>query len=933
NAIIQIPIPVLEKFPQFNEKTFLDLRLLYQHAKAKTRLVETKLTRLKSEEEQNSVNDRLSDITDITDTFINRPEVRHEVTNNCKDNSINSKLSEIDERINYSPLNKESEIVKQQSIISISDNDSFTISNANISELESSYMKVQTDSSPINKMNDKNIETKEQKSNAGALSLNSPPVQKKSAFQLKRPIKATVDSQISKQIIETWKKEAESKTIGLQSSISYLNANTSSNITPKSNRITISNMKTNVDFDITPESNQSTTSNLKTNTNFDITEKSEKMNIYESAYFKSKKEDQFEIKNNYGGNFEIPVSKENRNNHIDWDAISTSNTDNISYSEDIIDYLEDIEQLPALSEECNIKTTEPNTQATSIQGSNHSESDKENKIKQKNVQEPIFTGNYKNDGASNEFTSLTYPHSREMLKVFRQKFGLYSFRPNQLQAINAAILGFDCFVLMPTGGGKSLCYQLPSLLLQGVTIVISPLKSLILDQVQKLTSLDIPAAHMSGGITDSQECAIYKELSTMNPNLKLLYVTPEKISASQKFCSFLKTLYERELLARFVIDEAHCVSQWGHDFRPDYKRLNMLRDKYPKVPIIALTATATPRVRTDILHQLKLTTPKWFMSSFNRPNLRYSLIAKKGKNCSDEVIALIKTKYKKESGIVYCLSRKECDTFAAQMKENGIKALSYHAGHADNKRSEIQGRWISEEIQVVCATIAFGMGIDKPNVRFVIHAVLPKSIEGYYQESGRAGRDGANADCILFYNYADVYRIRKMVEQDNPNPNVLRTHMDNLFKMVSFCENKTDCRRQLQLNYFGEIYDRQQCVANKATSCDNCRCKDDFNMFDATEDAKQITKAVRDIVQSRSCNLTMVMLTDIFKGCDLKKLREAGLTKHPLYGRGRSWNRGDIERLLHYMVLKEYLQENMHITVNDFVCVYVKIGQNAAELM
>ncbi|XP_017882400.1 uncharacterized protein LOC108626313, partial [Ceratina calcarata] len=425
NAIIQIPIPVLEKFPQFNEKTFLDLRLLYQHAKAKTRLVETKLTRLKSEEEQNSVNDRLSDITDITDTFINRPEVRHEVTNNCKDNSINSKLSEIDERINYSPLNKESEIVKQQSIISISDNDSFTISNANISELESSYMKVQTDSSPINKMNDKNIETKEQKSNAGALSLNSPPVQKKSAFQLKRPIKATVDSQISKQIIETWKKEAESKTIGLQSSISYLNANTSSNITPKSNRITISNMKTNVDFDITPESNQSTTSNLKTNTNFDITEKSEKMNIYESAYFKSKKEDQFEIKNNYGGNFEIPVSKENRNNHIDWDAISTSNTDNISYSEDIIDYLEDIEQLPALSEECNIKTTEPNTQATSIQGSNHSESDKENKIKQKNVQEPIFTGNYKNDGASNEFTSLTYPHSREMLKVFRQKFGLY----------------------------------------------------------------------------------------------------------------------------------------------------------------------------------------------------------------------------------------------------------------------------------------------------------------------------------------------------------------------------------------------------------------------------------------------------------------------------------------------------------------------------
>ncbi|XP_055892664.1 recQ-like DNA helicase BLM [Biomphalaria glabrata] len=548
----------------------------------------------------------------------------------------------------------------------------------------------------------------------------------------------------------------------------------------------------------------------------------------------------------------------------------------------------------------------------------------------------VFGSNDRDDGATPEFVGMNFDHSSTLFTLFRQVFGLKEFRHNQLQAINAALLGHDCFILMPTGGGKSLCYQLPAVVTSGVSIIISPLKALIQDQTQRLLSLDIPAAFLSGDIDTGQNQSVYNGLYQRNPAYKLLYVTPEKLAASEKLLNCLDNLYKRQLLNRFVIDEAHCVSQWGHDFRPDYKKLNAVRVRFPGVPMMALTATATPRVRKDIIHQLGMSNPKWFMQSFNRPNLKYSVYSKKPSNATADVIEMVKTRFVKESGIVYCLSRKECDDLAAEMKKAGLQAEPYHAGLDDNQRARVQERWLNDDkCKIMCATIAFGMGIDKADVRFVIHYSLPKSVEGYYQEAGRAGRDGILSHCILFYNYQDVKRLRRLIETDqNANFESKRVHNDNLFRMVSYCENVTDCRRCQILQYFGECsFDRNMCAKFRGSVCDNCEAKDAFSLRDVTADAKEVVKCVKELNSSGRANYTLIHIVEVFKGSNNTKIQNLGHSKLALHGRGKDWARSDVERFCRKLVIEGVLKEDLQITALDHAVCYVKLGPRAIDLM
>ncbi|NWH84644.1 BLM protein, partial [Aegithalos caudatus] len=542
--------------------------------------------------------------------------------------------------------------------------------------------------------------------------------------------------------------------------------------------------------------------------------------------------------------------------------------------------------------------------------------------------------------ALERFRGMKFPHSAEMMNIFHKKFGLHCFRTNQLEAINAALLGEDCFILMPTGGGKSLCYQLPACVSAGVTVVISPLRSLIIDQVQKLKTLDIAATYLTGDRTDADASKIYMQLSKKDPVIKLLYVTPEKVCASSRLMSALENLYDRKLLARFVIDEAHCVSQWGHDFRQDYKRLNMLRRKFRSVPMMALTATANPRVQKDILNQLEMLKPQVFTMSFNRHNLKYDVLPKKPKKVAMDCLEWIKKYHPHDSGIIYCLSRHECDTTAATLQKEGLAALAYHAGLTDSNRDLVQQKWVNQEgCQVICATIAFGMGIDKPDVRYVIHASLPKSIEGYYQESGRAGRDGEMSHCLLFYSYSDVTRLRRLIlmEKDG-NSHTRQTHFNNLYSMVHYCENVVECRRVQLLAYFGETnFNPTFCKDHPEVICDNCSRKKDYKCRNVTEDVRSIVRFVREHcgqagrVNGRrnpsSGRYTLNMMVDIFLGSTSAKIQSG------IFGKGAAYSRHNAERLFRKLVLDKILDEDLYITANDQAVAYVILGERAQAVL
>ena len=461
---------------------------------------------------------------------------------------------------------------------------------------------------------------------------------------------------------------------------------------------------------------------------------------------------------------------------------------------------------------------------------------------------------------------MRYPWSADVRRALKDRFRMSGFRHNQLEAINATLSGKDAFVLMPTGGGKSLCYQLPAVVksgrTRGITIVISPLLSLMQDQVDHLKALNVTAESFNGDMNPELRRHALSLFDQPDPenSLQLLYVTPEMVSKSRAFVEGLMKLYRNKRLARIVIDEAHCVSQWGHDFRPDYKALGEVRSKFPGVPVMALTATATKNVIMDVKHNLGMDDCEVFSQSFNRPNLYYEVRVKRGA-IVDQIGELITQNYPNQTGIVYTLSRSSAETTAKNLRDKfQIAAQHYHASIDPPQRAQIQKDWQAGITKVVVATIAFGMGIDKSDVRFVIHQNLPKSLEGYYQETGRAGRDGKQAHCYLFFGYADITSLRRMISKGDGDYDQKERQHNMLNRTVTFCENTSTCRRVDILRYFDEDFSAQDCK----NGCDNCRSGRTNGITEA-EDFTKYAVAILEIVRSAG-SLPLGKLADILIG-------------------------------------------------------------------
>ena len=525
-----------------------------------------------------------------------------------------------------------------------------------------------------------------------------------------------------------------------------------------------------------------------------------------------------------------------------------------------------------------------------------------------------------------QLSQMQHPWSKDVKAALRDRFHLRGFRPNQLEAINATLAGKDAFVLMPTGGGKSLCYQLPAIVnsgkTQGVTVVISPLLSLMQDQVEHLQKLKIQALLINSEVTAEYRRLVMDCLKEQQPHkfCQLLYVTPEMISKSQAMVNAFRGLYQRQRLARIVIDEAHCVSQWGHDFRPDYKLLGEVRQQFPGVPVIALTATATENVKIDVIHNLGIKGCETFSQSFNRPNLNYEVRSKtKAKEVLDSIANTINAEYSGQSGIIYCLSRKNCESIATKLREDyNIMAHHYHAGMESGEKKEVQRQWQAGIYNVIIATIAFGMGIDKPDVRFVIHHTIPKSLEGYYQETGRAGRDGVRSGCYLYYGYQDTSALKRMIDDGEGTWEQKERQRQMLRNVIQFCENKSDCRRVQVLNYFNESFKRENCKH----SCDNCNSKSSFKSRDFSELAAAAISMVKRI---ESANVTLLHCVDVFRGSKSKKITDLHHNKIPEYGVGSNIDRGDVERIFYRLLSEDALSERNVMNKSGFANQYVDV--------
>uniref|UniRef100_A0A2D4PLK1 ATP-dependent DNA helicase n=2 Tax=Micrurus surinamensis TaxID=129470 RepID=A0A2D4PLK1_MICSU len=514
------------------------------------------------------------------------------------------------------------------------------------------------------------------------------------------------------------------------------------------------------------------------------------------------------------------------------------------------------------------------------------------------------------ESATEDWNKEDFPWSSKIRDVLQKSFGLQKFRPLQLEAINATMAGRDVFLVMPTGGGKSLCYQLPAQGSQGFTLVICPLISLMEDQLMMLEQLGISATLLNASSSKEHVKWVHAEMLSHNSQLKLLYVTPEKIAKSKMFMSKLEKAYQTGQLTRIAIDEVHCCSQWGHDFRPDYKLLGILKRQFPNAPLIGLTATATGHVLHDAQNILCVSKCITFTASFNRPNLYYEVRQKpsSAQNCIEDIVKLINGRYKGLSGIIYCFSQKDAEQVTMSLQKLGIKAGTYHANMEPKDKSRVHKRWCANEIQVVVATVAFGMGIDKPDVRFVIHHSMSKSMENYYQESGRAGRDDQRADCILYYGFGDIFRISTMVVMENVG-------QQKLYGMVSYCHNVGRCRRVQIAHHFDEAWDPASC--NKM--CDNCCQEETLEKMDVTEHCRELIKILKQVDQMKQ-KFTPLKLIDAWLGKGLSKLGlEIAAPKLP---------REVLERIVAHLILQQYLKEDFSFTAFATIS-YVKIGPRA----
>ena len=471
-----------------------------------------------------------------------------------------------------------------------------------------------------------------------------------------------------------------------------------------------------------------------------------------------------------------------------------------------------------------------------------------------------------------------------MHNLLKKHFGYDNFLPLQEEIIASVLKRRDALVIMPTGGGKSLCYQLPALRFNGLTLVVSPLIALMKDQVDALKSNGIAAAFINSALSYVDLRRV--QTQARRGDLRILYIAPERL-ALPSFQNFLSTL-EISLVA---IDEAHCISEWGHDFRPDYRTLGDLRRRLPHVPFIALTATATERVRDDIVTQLGLTNPQIFIASFDRANLNYTVRPKR--NTFGALLNLLE-KNRGESAIIYCFSRKDTESLAANLSDEGFDALPYHAGLEAEVRSETQEKFIRDEIPIIVATIAFGMGIDKSDIRLIVHCDLPKSLEGYYQETGRAGRDGLPSDCVLFYSYGDkikqdffIDRIEDETERQNAQ--------EKLAQIIAFCKLQT-CRRKYLLRYFGQKWDSENCGG-----CDVCLATKET--FDATIIAQKVLSAV---IRTGE-RFGMGHVNQVLRGANTKRVRELGHDKLSVYGIVNDFTDDDLKEITELLIDKGLL--------------------------